>query len=51
VDISRAVFDSTNNRLNFAVERRRDVRGNGTVRIAKALARGPWSLASEQDFN
>ena len=47
VDISRAIFDSARNTLNFAIERRRDVRGNGTVRIAKALARGPWSLACD----
>ena len=47
VDISRAIFDSQSNMLNFVVERRRDVRGNGMVRIAKALARGPWSLVCD----
>ncbi|OKO89160.1 hypothetical protein AC629_07385 [Bradyrhizobium sp. NAS80.1] len=47
VDISRAIFDPENNRLNFAVERRRDVSGDGIVRIARALARGPWSLACD----
>jgi hypothetical protein len=47
VDISRAIFDSERNTLIFVIERRRDARGNGTVRIAKALARGPWSLVCD----
>lgn len=47
VDVSRAVFDSENNRLNFAIERRRDVLGDGIVRIARALTRGPWSLTCD----
>jgi hypothetical protein len=47
VDTSRAIFDSQNNRLNFAVERRRNVSGDGIVRIARALTRGPWSLAAD----
>jgi hypothetical protein len=47
IDVSRAVFDSKADRLNFAVVRRRDLRGDGTVRIGKALARGPWSLVCD----
>jgi len=47
MDISRAVFEAKTNRLNFTVERRHDLRGNGTVRIAKALVRGQWSLVCD----
>jgi len=44
IDVSRAVFEPEAGWLNFAVARRRDISGDGTVRIGRALARGPWSL-------
>ncbi|MBR1219161.1 hypothetical protein JQ557_14245 [Bradyrhizobium sp. U87765 SZCCT0131] len=47
IDLSRAVFDPARGRLDFAIERRTDVAGDGTVRIARLLGRGPWALSCD----
>jgi hypothetical protein len=43
VDVSRAVFDSRTNTLNFALQRCGS-RGDGVVLLSNVLSRGPWSL-------
>jgi hypothetical protein len=46
IDVSRAVFEGEDSRLNFSVVRRTDGCGDGHVLIGNALSRGPWSLTS-----